>query len=459
MAKDILKDPEPVKGAGKSVVDAVLSAVRVGNALMYLLSGLLAAVLMIYSGYILYDTIATDYKAYTSSWELMRYKPDAAEEDPTEGQELLSDINEDYRAWLTIYDTTIDYPVVQGRDNLYYASHDIYRNASLTGAIYLAAENKADFTDSYNLVYGHHMDNGAMFGSLDSFADQDYFNAHKYGVIVTPSGGYDIELFAVVSTDAYENQIYTVGNRAKEVLTFLTGDRTNDVGVGTKIRVFDEKAAKNAAKIIALSTCSDAETNGRLVVFGKMTYRGMETPTPAPSAKPTVKPTAVPTATPEPEEKTVTLIIRYMNENGEVFPTKMFVLHPGDGYTVPSPVLSGYDVDKPVVQGVILEDTEVVVWYTPRLYRLRISYIYTNGTVAAEEYTESLKAGDPYKVKSPDIDGYTASMERVEGVNPGMDEQYTVIYIAEGESLEDVTDKKTTAPGDTVCIQVGICFE
>ena len=276
MAKDILKDPEPVKGAGKSVVDAVLSAVRVGNALMYLLSGLLAAVLMIYSGYILYDTIATDYKAYTSSWELMRYKPDAAEEDPTEGQELLSDINEDYRAWLTVYDTTIDYPVVQGRDNLYYASHDIYRNASLTGAIYLAAENKADFTDSYNLVYGHHMDNGAMFGSLDSFADQDYFNAHKYGVIVTPSGVYDIELFAVVSTDAYENQIYTVGNRAKEVLTFLTGDRTNDVGVGTKIRVFDEKAAKNAAKIIALSTCSDAETNGRLVVFGKMTYRGTE---------------------------------------------------------------------------------------------------------------------------------------------------------------------------------------
>ena len=30
----------------------------------------------------------------------------------------------------------------------------------------LAAGNSPDFSDDYNLVYGHHMDNGAMFGGL-----------------------------------------------------------------------------------------------------------------------------------------------------------------------------------------------------------------------------------------------------------------------------------------------------
>lgn len=56
-------------------------------------------------------------------------------------ESLLSEINPDYRAWLTIYDTNIDYPVMQGEDDLFYASRDIYKEVSLTGSIYLAAAN------------------------------------------------------------------------------------------------------------------------------------------------------------------------------------------------------------------------------------------------------------------------------------------------------------------------------
>ena len=277
---DDFQSPIPHMAPSKSVVDTVFGYfVATGNGVVSLLSGLLASVLILYSGYALYDSFNTQYKAYSSAWELLQYKPEIIED----GEEILtgsglSEINSDYRAWLTVYDSSIDYPVMQGPDDLYYASHDIYKNPSLTGSIYLAAANAGDFSDSYSLMYGHHMDNGAMFGRLDDYRDGSYFNSHREGVIITESGAYDITFFAVADTDAYESKIYTVGDRAEDVIDFLTSapvgtELPGGVGAGSMVYHYDPSVAEGAEKIIALSTCANATTSGRLVVFGKLTPR------------------------------------------------------------------------------------------------------------------------------------------------------------------------------------------
>ena len=272
-------NPVAHEAAKKTVVEAVLKTVlAAGNSVVSLASGLLAAVLVIYSGYVIADTFNTEYKAYTSAWDLLQYKPELIEDYETPlNADGLSGINEDYRGWLTVYDTSIDYPVLQGQDDIYYAWHDIYKNSSLTGAIYLAAQNSGDFSDSYSLIYGHHMDNGAMFGRLDSFREKSYFDAHRDAVVVTKTGAYDVKFFAVATTDAYENQIYNVGNRAAEVKAFLARGGADGVGVGTQVLHYDPELAATADKILALSTCASAETSGRLVAFGKMTKRSLVT--------------------------------------------------------------------------------------------------------------------------------------------------------------------------------------
>ncbi len=471
--KDILKNPTPTAGAAKHTVDAVLSMLKVGNGLVSLLAGLLASVMILYSGYVLYDNLATEYRAYSSSWDLLKYKPAVLDgEDPDEGKETLKAINEDYRGWLTVYDTTIDYPVVQGTNDLYYASHDIYRNSSLTGAIYLAAGNTRDFSDSYNVIYGHHMDNGAMFGSLDKFRDESYFRDHQTGIIVTESGIYDIKLFAVVSTDAYENQIYSVGNRAEEVLAFLNGDRSGDAGIGTHVLVYDPNTANGAKKIIALSTCADAETNGRLVVFGVMTERIIEpedvTPTPTPEPIPTPTPTPTsgtkPAATDEPGETpepdgTVRLIVRYLLGDEEVFPEEDFVHMPGDFYYVVSPQYPGYSPSIEIVEGNIYEDMTVIVRYHPNAYRLTIRYLYTDGTEAAETYTTAMWTGYSYDVESPRISGYTATHLRVTGTNSGKNEEYAVLYVPRGYTITRMEDYETPLGVGDIYLQIGICAE
>ena len=273
---DDFHNPTPHAAAAKSTVDSVLYYVaKLGNTLLSLLSSLLAAALILYSAVVIYDTFYTQ-QAASDPYKLLHDRIEILEEGvtPESGAEILAGINEDYRAWLTVYDSYIDYPVVQGMDDLFYATHDIYKEISLTGAIYLSAGNDGEFEDSYNLIYGHHMDNKAMFGGLDEFKGESYFASHREGVIVSPSGVYDLYTFAVITTDAYENKIYFTGDRMDEVLSFLREMRDNSDGK-TEVLIFDEAALEGADKIVALSTCADVNTNGRLVVFATMTKQNL----------------------------------------------------------------------------------------------------------------------------------------------------------------------------------------
>ena len=272
---DDFNTPQPHEAPKEGTVAAVLARLgAMGNSLVSLLTGLLAAVLILYSGYVLYDSFYTQNQAFSSGWELLQYKPEIIEDGttPLAGQNKLAAILENYRAWLTMYETNIDYPVMQGSDDLFYASHDIYGESSLTGSIYLAAGNTPDLSDTYNLIYGHHMDNGAMFGVLDRYLDESYLLSHKTGVLVSATAVWDLEVFAVIETDAYESKVYSVGPQrtVEDVLDFLQNPTEK-----TTVRYYDSEAVEGAVKITALSTCASAETNGRLVVFCVTTQRNL----------------------------------------------------------------------------------------------------------------------------------------------------------------------------------------
>ena len=240
-----------------------------GEGFMSIVTGILAAVLILYSGYVLYDSFYKQRVAGNYGRDLSQYKPAVTDDSvvPLNGSSL-SAVNPDYRAWLTLFNTKIDYPVMQGPDDLYYASHDVYGESSITGAIYLATNNNGAFGDSYSLVYGHHMDSNAMFGSLDKFLDEPYFDSHREGVLTTANEAYDLYTFAVMRTNAYEPNVYNVGSiTAASVLNFIKSDE------GTVI--YRDGVANSNSKIIAFSTCAGADTNGRLVVFAVLFPRDM----------------------------------------------------------------------------------------------------------------------------------------------------------------------------------------
>lgn len=459
----------------KKTTDAVTRLLNFGSGLASACAVLLATVLIFYSGYVLYDSFATEVSAFSSHGDLLKYKPAAMSQAPNKIS--LASINPDYRAWITVEDNPIDYPIVQGEDDLYYATHDANKEDSLTGAIYLAAGNTPELTDSYNLLYGHHMKNGAMFGSLDKFKDKAYFNAHRNAEVIAEDGKvYDVTFFAVANTDAYEKQIYNVGNRAEDVKAFLTGSRANDTGLGTEVLIYDHSVADGADRILALSTCATVGTNARLVVFGRMTERENLTPTdeptvtPTPTSTPTPTPThgggnggATPTPTPTqtPGDGKVKLTVKYLSKNGEpLFPEQVFIHMAGDQYYVVAPQKPGYALNQEILRDTITEDLIIVITYTPKVYQLTVNYIFADGTEAAPAYKTEVRTDEAYTVFSPKIPGYKTKRLKIKGVNPGRDEGYTVIYLPEDqEGYANIDEYDTPLNPGFNDLQVGVCAE
>lgn len=222
-------------------------------------AGLLACACLLYSGYVLYDNYYVGESAF-ASWDLLQYKPKPTADEETYDFEEIKQINPDVVGWLTIYDTNIDYPIARGKDDLEYINKDIYGKSSLSGSIYLSAKNSSDFSDSFNIIYGHHMDNGAMFGDLEKYKDEKYFMAHRDGELITPDKSFDLKVFASITTHAYESRIYSaVGedDGIQPLLDFIKENADNYV----------ETEHSGINKLIAFSTCMDSKTNGRTVIF------------------------------------------------------------------------------------------------------------------------------------------------------------------------------------------------
>lgn len=112
----------------------------------------------------------------------------------------------DVKGWVKIDDTRIDYPVVQGEDNIYYLNHLPNKTRNAAGAIMMDMSNQGDFSDMITILHGHHMKSGNMFGDLDLYLEEAYYLAHPTVKLYTPKGDCTAEIFAVCHVDATKFQ-------------------------------------------------------------------------------------------------------------------------------------------------------------------------------------------------------------------------------------------------------------
>lgn len=108
----------------------------------------------------------------------------------------LQQVNSDVIGWISIPDTEISYPLVQGTDNDYYLTHMWNRNGSAVGAIFMDYRCAADFSGFNTIVYGHRMNNGSMFAALKYYKKQDFWQAHPQVYVTNTSGTYAYKIYA-----------------------------------------------------------------------------------------------------------------------------------------------------------------------------------------------------------------------------------------------------------------------
>ena len=265
-------------------------ALRAANGLLDGVTALLVLLAVVWSGYALWDNSRVYAAADNVQAGLLAFKPQPQEDNSLSfGQ--LRDINPDVCGWLTLDGTAIDYPVVQGESNFTYLNTDVYGSFALAGSIFLDVDCDADFSGRYSLLYGHHMENGRMFGDLDKYKDGAFFRQNTTGTLTLPGGSYRLEVLACLVVPASEQAIFAPGkwrSDAGGLLPFVEENalqmdaqalrsdgetrncsRRNALQMDAQaLRALEEEP--EGAQFLAMATCSGEYTDARTVVLARM---------------------------------------------------------------------------------------------------------------------------------------------------------------------------------------------
>lgn len=177
---------------------------------------------------------------------------------PVNFEELWA-VNPDVIGWITIPDTNIDYPILQGEDNETYLHMDLEGNETVAGSIYLDFEDEKDFSSLHNIIYGHHMKNGSMFKDIVRYKEQDYFNQHRDITIYTPEQEIHLKAFAA---------LYTTPDPIRRKTVFSTEEGFDSyVREMTKKTVTYAEPEQKVKKLYSLVTCSYEFSNARTILY------------------------------------------------------------------------------------------------------------------------------------------------------------------------------------------------
>lgn len=171
--------------------------------------------------------------------------------------------------WLKIDDTIIDYPVMQTSDNKYYLEHNFNQEYDKNGSLFLDCACSVYPRSTNLIIYGHHMKSGQMFGQLQKYAKESYYEKHK-----------EIQFDTIYEKGTYEvmyvfrSQVYNEDDLVFKYYQFINANS------GTEFQSYMEEMKKLSLydtgvtagygdSLLTLSTCDNSQKDGRFVVVAK----------------------------------------------------------------------------------------------------------------------------------------------------------------------------------------------
>lgn len=228
--------------------------------------------------YLLFQNAKQTKETQNLNVQLVEMRQEAeTEEDNTDWSKGMLDVNPDYKGWLTIYGTQISEPVVQGETNETYLRTNINGEHAEAGTLFL--DETTDLTQDGNLIiYGHKMNDGTMFGTLDKFEDEEFFDNNGTVCWESEKGKEYYQIFALLVLPGYSTapdfiDLQTWNNVLDEE---QTADMLNTIA--DRASIFrGESFNLEKDKYIFLVTCDYSINNGRLVLVGRRLSKKSET--------------------------------------------------------------------------------------------------------------------------------------------------------------------------------------
>lgn len=228
--------------------------------------------------YLLFQNAKQTKETQDLNVQLVEMRQEAeTEEDNTDWSKGMLDINSDYKGWLTIYGTQISEPVVQGETNETYLRTNINGEHAEAGTLFL--DETTDLTQDGNLIiYGHKMNDGTMFGTLDKFEDEEFFDNNGTVCWESEKGKEYYQIFALLVLPGYSTAPDFIDLQAWN--NVLDEEQTADMlnTIADRASIFrGESFNLEKDKYLFLVTCDYSINNGRLVLVGRRLSKKSET--------------------------------------------------------------------------------------------------------------------------------------------------------------------------------------
>lgn len=240
---------------------------------------ILLVTVMVISGWYTVSTVLDNYNDAKSLKELevlqsdkvIEYKEDAANvgneneqisatvELPDVDVAKLLNINKDYKFWIYQEGTSINYPIVQGKDNLKYVGETFSGELNRIGTPFLDTRSN----DDVEILHAHNYKaRNDLFSTLVKYKNIEYREANPYFYKIDNGVVSKYEVFAVNYLNTSLNTFYLKPGNIDE---YIKKAQDNDK--------WSSPAQIDNKKILVLSTCDYTSygADGRVVVYAAKT--------------------------------------------------------------------------------------------------------------------------------------------------------------------------------------------
>lgn len=167
----------------------------------------------------------------------------------------LKSINPDIKGWLYNDAIGVNYPVLQGKDNTQYIKHLPTGAYSENGTLFFDFRNASG--DKHILVYGHNMYDGSMFGKLQRYNNQEFYNQNPVFYFYDENNTYRLDVISAHYTNDTDFT-YALGENLdiEEYVEYIK----NNSCISTNAKY------EKGDTIVTLSTCAYLKDGNRFVV-------------------------------------------------------------------------------------------------------------------------------------------------------------------------------------------------
>ena len=170
--------------------------------------------------------------------------------------------NPDCVGWLTIPDTSVDYPVVWTPEKPeHYLRMDFYGNSASGGTPFLDGRNQAQAKGQNLILYGHNMLDGSMFKPVLQYLTPNFQVTHEDIYLELDGIQYHYQVIAALETST-RSPVYAYTDLSDS--TEMEGFRA------MLLEETSLDAIPHAEGYLTLSTCNDQGGNSRVLVIAAL---------------------------------------------------------------------------------------------------------------------------------------------------------------------------------------------